>query len=177
MGTLKQSFFDDFNQAFDAFIIEHGGTTMPPDVCEIKRFISDCPNKEVIERFIQIKFPECPLEIYLLQISAGPNYLHGSWIVVSNGKRVIAFHFPINRRVNVILNVYFNGDSDLLKYLPFRGAVPAAQGYNCINAFFNNPYRKNLFRRPPICKENYLEALKIIWDCSFDIFCKDLKTK
>ena len=178
MTPTQRAFFDRFEETLRHFLEDNHGTSFPfpiggdPISKGIKKIIDDCPNRIDFIKSQQIKIEKCPLSIVVIEIVSAANYLNGIWIIVSDGKSTLAFHFPLNQGINVILKVYFENDPILLGY--FIGANPAPANYHCLHNLYNHPYLKVLIPVPPanpVSVAAFIDAFKIIFKCCMDIFC------
>ena len=182
MTPAQRAFFDTFEEALRQFLEQNYGRSFPfpvggdPISKRIKKIIDDCPNRIDFIKSQQIKIEKCPLSIVVVEIVSAAFHLNGIWIIVSDGKTYLAFHFPLNQGINVVLKVYFENDPILHKY--FVGAKPAPANYNCLLNIFAHPYLKVLIPVPPanpVSVAAFIDAFKIIFKCCLDIFCSPKK--
>jgi len=145
-------FLDMFNEVLNEYLQSNNGFLLPVKVknSKVERFIKkslkECRTYPQIIRHDHIKIQGSRLTI--TYISLLKTYLTGSWIIYSDGRKTVAFHFPVDDGKKVMLDVYFESDPLLNRY--FKRSKPiTADGYiDYIQLkYFENPRMAKLIPR------------------------------
>ena len=180
----QQEFFKEFDKALTRFLEVKKATSIPwptePNggnliINKIKTILDECPNRNDIIKCEQIKIPNCPLTIIVIEIFGNVNHLNGIWIIVSDGNFTLAFHFPLNAGINVILHVTF--ESNPILRAIFVNAHAAPHAFLCLFMFFNNPFTEFLIPFPPanpVNITNFSLAFDVIYRHCLKIFCNPI---
>jgi hypothetical protein len=130
-----------FKNTFEAYVQQTLHGTILPNIgnanaleIRIQNVLNSCHNQRDLIRNKLITIPNCNSSIIWIAIVSGLEWVNGNWIFVSNNK-ILAFHYPLNEGINVMIDVYFKDDPVLIGY--FGGALPMHDYHEeCLNAFF-----------------------------------------
>jgi hypothetical protein len=178
MTPTQQQFFDDFTIAINQYL--NGIGTVNPSISNtgkpierlVNRIINDCRYESEIPTLLRVNLKHCPLSIFLFKYFhlGHYNYLHGIIIIVSDGRRSVCFHFPLNTTNHTIANAYFDGTDPLLRAY-FLEATNAPAGYGCYLQLFDSTYKVEIFPQTQFGIGSILNALDVIEHHCHNIFC------